>query len=81
MTTKKDEKQDGQSIDELFNTAQPKVKVDPNTGLIEQVFEDDEVNLNKQIWEKNPRRSQAMAGRWSRSSACVRLHRARFLAT
>ena len=29
MTTKKDEKQDGQSIDELFNTAQPKVKVDP----------------------------------------------------
>ncbi len=34
MTTKKDEKQDGQSIDELFNTAQPKVKVDPNTGLI-----------------------------------------------
>ena len=64
MTTKKDEKQDGQSIDELFNTAQPKVKVDPNTGLIEQVFEDDEVNLNKQIWEKNPRRSQAMADLW-----------------
>ncbi len=64
--TKKDQKNtdDGKSIDELFGTAEPKVKIDPNTGLIEQVFEDEDVNVEKQLWEKNPRRSQALADLW-----------------
>lgn len=64
--TKKDQKNtdDGKSIDELFGTAEPKVKIDPNTGLIEQVFEDEDVNIEKQLWEKNPRRSQALADLW-----------------
>ncbi len=55
---------EGQSIDEMFGTVEPKIKVDPNTGLIEQVFEDEEVNKEKQLWEKNPRRSQALADLW-----------------
>jgi hypothetical protein len=64
--TKKDQKNtdDGKSIDEMFGTAEPKVKIDPNTGLIEQVFEDEDVNIEKQLWEKNPRRSQALADLW-----------------
>ncbi len=64
--TKKDRKNtdDGKSIDEIFGNAEPKVKIDPNTGLIEQVFEDEDVNTEKQLWEKNPRRSQALADLW-----------------
>ena len=56
--------EEGQSIDEMFRTVEPKIKVDPDTGLVEQVFEDEELDIEKQLWDKNPRRSQALMDLW-----------------
>ena len=64
MAAKKKPTEENPSIDEMFKTVEPKIKVDPNTGLVEQVFEDEELDVEKQLWEKNPRRSQAMLDLW-----------------
>jgi hypothetical protein len=64
MAAKKKPTEDNPSVDEIFKTVEPKIKVDPNTGLVEQVFEDEELDVEKQLWEKNPRRSQAMLDLW-----------------
>ncbi|MBQ7701242.1 MAG: hypothetical protein IJT54_02450 [Candidatus Methanomethylophilaceae archaeon] len=65
MAARKKVQDEGQSIDEMFKTVEPKIKVDPDTGLVEQVFEEDEkVDLEKQLWAKNPRRSQALLDLW-----------------
>jgi hypothetical protein len=65
VARKKVKQEENPSIDEMFKTVEPKVKVDPDTGLIEQVFEEDEkVDLEKQLWDKNPRRSQALLDLW-----------------
>lgn len=65
MVRKKQE-DEGQSINDIFGAPEePKIKIDPETGLVEQVFDDDnEIDVNKQLWEKNPRRSQALADLW-----------------
>ena len=57
-------KEENPSIDDIFRPVEPKIKVDPDSGLIEQVFEDEGVNMEKQLWEKNPRRSQALLDLW-----------------
>ncbi|MCQ2085972.1 MAG: hypothetical protein MJY54_00875 [archaeon] len=52
------------SIDKTSKLKEPTIKIDPNTGLIERVFENDDVNIDKQLWEKNSNRSQALADLW-----------------
>ncbi|NLL94146.1 MAG: hypothetical protein GX224_00030 [Thermoplasmatales archaeon] len=39
----------------------PKIDVDPDTGLVEMSFEDEEKELNEMLWGKNPNRSSALA--------------------
>ncbi|MFA6679461.1 MAG: hypothetical protein WCR96_03095, partial [Candidatus Methanomethylophilaceae archaeon] len=41
------------------------VEIDENSGLIEQVFDKDEdITLDKQLWGKNPKRTQALKDLW-----------------
>lgn len=48
-----------------FKEEEPKLKIDPNSGLIEEVLEDDgEVDTEKQLWGKNPKRTQALKDLW-----------------
>ena len=61
---KKKEKVDNPSIDEIFGKQpEPKLQIDPNTGVVEQVF-DDPIDLDKQLFEKNHNRSQALRDLW-----------------
>ncbi len=65
MAARKKVEEEGPSVNEMFKTVEPKIKVDPDTGLVEQVFEEDEgINMEKQLWDKNPRRSQALLDLW-----------------
>ena len=64
MASKKKKADNGQSVEDMFKTVEPKIKVDPDTGLVEQVFEDEELDMEKQLWDKNPRRSQALLDLW-----------------
>ena len=65
MANKKPKKQEeNQSIDEIFGKQQePKLKIDPDTGVVEQVFEDP-IDLDKQLFGKNHQRSQALKDLW-----------------
>ncbi|MFA6709705.1 MAG: hypothetical protein WC067_02215 [Candidatus Methanomethylophilaceae archaeon] len=41
------------------------IEIDEKSGLIEQVFDkDEEIPLEKQLWEKNPKRTQALKDLW-----------------
>lgn len=65
MAAKKTQKDDGISIDDIFRTEEPKVTINPDTGLVEQVFEEDQkIELEKQLFGKNPKRSQALRDLW-----------------
>ena len=58
------ESTDNQSIDEIFGKQpEPRLEVDPNTGLVEQVF-DEPLDLEKQLFTKNHNRSQALKDLW-----------------
>jgi hypothetical protein len=51
--------------DAPFKDVEPIAKVDPNTGLIEDVFEgEDNVDPQKQLWDKNPKRTKAIMDLW-----------------
>ncbi len=65
MANKKPKKnEDNQSIDEIFGKQpETKVKVDPDSGLVETVFEDP-IDLDKQLFGKNHQRSQALRDLW-----------------
>ena len=65
MAKKKVKKEeDNQSIDEIFGKQpEPKLEIDPNTGLVEQVFEDP-IDLEKQLFTKNHNRAQALKDLW-----------------
>ncbi|MBO4552173.1 MAG: hypothetical protein J5673_03125 [Candidatus Methanomethylophilaceae archaeon] len=65
MANKKPKKEvDNQSIDEIFGKQpESKLEIDPNTGLVEQVFEDP-IDLEKQLFEKNHQRAQALKDLW-----------------
>jgi len=41
------------------------IEIDENSGLIEQIFDkDEEITLDKQLWGKNPKRTQALKDLW-----------------
>ena len=65
MANKKPKKDEGnESIDEIFGKQpESKLEIDPNTGLVEQVFEDP-IDLDKQLFGKNHQRSQALKDLW-----------------
>lgn len=65
MTMKKnikneDEKSANGVFDEPLDT---KLKIDPNTGLVENVF-DDTIDVEEQLFKKNPRRVRALRDLW-----------------
>ncbi|MCQ2056327.1 MAG: hypothetical protein MJY64_02535 [archaeon] len=60
---RKDRNKD-QFIGNMSEAKEPTLKIDPNTGLIERVFEDDSINIDKQLWGKNSNRSQALEDLW-----------------
>ena len=56
--------EDNQSIDEIFGKEpESKLKIDPDTGLVEQVFQEP-LDINKQLFDKNHNRSQALKDLW-----------------
>ncbi len=58
-------KEENVSINDIFKTEEPKITIDPDTGEIKQVFEEDESELfEKQLWGKNPKRTQALCDLW-----------------
>ena len=66
MANKKPKKQDegNETIDEIFgNQPESKLKIDPDTGVVEQVFEDP-IDLDKQLFTKNHQRTQALKDLW-----------------
>ena len=64
MAKKKEKVDDNPSIDEIFGKQpESRLEIDPNTGVVEQVF-DDPVDLDKQLFEKNHNRSQALRDLW-----------------
>ena len=64
MAKKKEKVDDNPSIDEIFGKQpESRLKIDPNTGVVEQVF-DDPIDLDKQLFEKNHNRSQALRDLW-----------------
>lgn len=64
-STAKKEKLNITADDLPFKVVEPKIKVDPNSGLIEQVFEDDKkVDPEKQLWKKNANRTHALRDLW-----------------
>ncbi len=55
---------DNQSIDEIFGKQpESKLEIDPDTGLVEQVFEEP-MDLEKQLFTKNHNRAQALKDLW-----------------
>ena len=64
MANKKPKKDEGESIDEIFGKQpESKLKIDPDSGLVEQVFEEP-LDLDKQLFGKNHNRSQALKDLW-----------------
>ena len=64
MAKKKEKVDDNPSIDEIFGKQpESRLEIDPNTGVVEQVF-DDPVDLDKQLFDKNHNRSQALRDLW-----------------
>ena len=65
MANKKPKKDEGnESIDEIFGKQpETKLKIDPDSGLVETVFEDS-IDLDKQLFGKNHQRSQALKDLW-----------------
>lgn len=65
MAKKKEKKEeDNQSIDEIFGKQpESKLEIDPDTGLVEQVFEEP-MDLEKQLFTKNHNRAQALKDLW-----------------
>ncbi len=64
MAKKKEKVDDNPSIDEIFGKQpESRLEIDPNTGVVEQVF-DDPIDLDKQLFEKNHNRSQALRDLW-----------------
>ena len=64
MAKKKEKVDSNPSIDEIFGKQpESRLEIDPNTGVVEQVF-DDPVDLDKQLFEKNHNRSQALRDLW-----------------
>ena len=64
MAKKKEKVEDNPSIDEIFGKQpESRLEIDPNTGVVEQVF-DDPIDLDKQLFEKNHNRSQALRDLW-----------------
>ncbi|MCQ2052517.1 MAG: hypothetical protein MJZ03_01035 [archaeon] len=65
MTTRKnirneDDKSANNVLDKPSDT---KLEIDPNTGLVENVF-DDAIDVDKQLFKKNPRRVRALKDLW-----------------
>lgn len=65
MTTKKNiKKEDDKSTNNVFDKpSNTKLKIDPNTGLVENVF-DDTIDTDEQLFKKNPRRVRALKDLW-----------------
>ena len=64
MAKKKEKVENNPSIDEIFGKQpESRLEIDPNTGVVEQVF-DDPIDLDKQLFEKNHNRSQALRDLW-----------------
>lgn len=65
MASKKGKDSDeGMSLDEIFGKEpESKLKIDPDTGLVEQVFEE-EIDTDEQLFGKNPRRAKALKDLW-----------------
>ena len=64
MAKKKIKNDDNPSVDEIFGKQpETKLNIDPDTGLVEQVFEDS-IDINKQLFEKNHNRAQALKDLW-----------------
>ena len=64
MAKKKEKVEENPSIDEIFGKQpESRLEIDPNTGVVEQVF-DDPIDLDKQLFEKNHNRSQALRDLW-----------------
>ena len=65
MANKKPKKnEENESIDEIFGKQpETKLKIDPDSGLVETVFEDS-IDLDKQLFGKNHQRSQALRDLW-----------------
>ena len=59
-----EKKEENLSVDEIFGKQpESKLEIDPNSGLVEQVFEDP-IDLEKQLFTKNHNRSQALKDLW-----------------
>ena len=64
MAKKKEKVDDNPSIDEIFGKQpESRLEIDPNTGVVEQVF-DDPIDMDKQLFDKNHNRSQALRDLW-----------------
>ena len=64
MAKKKEKVENNPSIDEIFGKQpESRLEIDPNTGVVEQVF-DDPIDLDKQLYEKNHSRSKALRDLW-----------------
>ena len=64
MAKKKEKVDSNPSIDEIFGKQpESRLEIDPNTGVVEQVF-DDPIDLDKQLYEKNHSRSKALRDLW-----------------
>ena len=64
MAKKKEKVDSNPSIDEIFGKQpESRLEIDPNTGVVEQVF-DDPIDLDKQLYEKNHNRSKALRDLW-----------------
>ena len=58
------ENTDNPSIDEIFGKQpESKLEIDPNTGLVEQVFQEP-LDIDKQLFGKNHNRAQALKDLW-----------------
>ena len=58
------DKTDNQSIDEIFGKEpESELKIDPDTGLVEQVFQEP-LDIDKQLFGKNHNRAQALKDLW-----------------
>lgn len=56
--------EDNPSIDEIFGKQnESKLEIDPDTGLVEQVFEEG-IDIDKQLFGKNPNRVRALMDLW-----------------
>lgn len=65
MAAKKPAADENPSIDEIFGKQQePSLKIDPDTGLVEQVFESNEIDVEKQLFGKNQKRAHALRDLW-----------------